>query len=81
MKQEEQEKHGMKASEKLEIAMPGSSSWMPYAPQEVKGLDDDDDDDVTPRILYKEGPSRYCPGVAQRVPGGLGSQIFMTFGT
>jgi hypothetical protein len=25
--------------------MPGSSSWMPSAPQEVKGLDDDDDDD------------------------------------
>ena len=25
--------------------MPGSSSWMAYAPQGVKGLDDDDDDD------------------------------------
>jgi len=25
--------------------------------------------------------SRNRPGVAQRVPGGLGSQIFMTFGT
>jgi len=24
--------------------MPGSSSWMPYAPQGVKGVDDDDDD-------------------------------------
>jgi hypothetical protein len=24
--------------------MPGSSSWIPYAPQGVKGLDDDDDD-------------------------------------
>jgi len=23
----------------------GSSSWMPYAPQGVKGFDDDDDDD------------------------------------
>jgi len=22
--------------------MPGSSSWMPYAPQGLKGLDDDD---------------------------------------
>ena len=26
--------------------MPGSSSWMPYAPKGVKGLDDDDDDDT-----------------------------------
>jgi len=25
--------------------MPGSSSWMPYATQGVKGFDDDDDDD------------------------------------
>ena len=25
--------------------MPGSSSWMPYAPQGVKRFDDDDDDD------------------------------------
>jgi hypothetical protein len=25
--------------------MLGSSSWMPYAPQGVKGTDDDDDDD------------------------------------
>jgi hypothetical protein len=23
--------------------MPGSSTWMPFAPQEVKGTDDDDD--------------------------------------
>ena len=26
----------------LEIAVLGSSSWMPYVPQGVKGLDDDD---------------------------------------
>jgi hypothetical protein len=32
-----------------------------------------------PYIKVKE--SRYRPGVAQRVPGGLGSPIFMTFGT
>jgi hypothetical protein len=38
MKQEEQENHGMKSREQPEIAMPGSSSWMPYAPQRVKGL-------------------------------------------
>jgi len=25
--------------------MAGGSSWMPYAPQGVKGFDDDDDDD------------------------------------
>jgi hypothetical protein len=33
----------MRSREQLEIAMPGSSPWMPYAPQAVKGLDDDDD--------------------------------------
>ena len=27
--------------------MPGSSSWIPYTPQGVKGFDDDDDDDAT----------------------------------
>ena len=31
--------------------------------------------------LVKVKESRNRPGVAQRVPGGLGSQIFMTFGT
>jgi hypothetical protein len=30
--------------------MPGSSSWMPYAPQRVKGLDDDD---LITRMQYK----------------------------
>jgi len=29
----------------------------------------------------KKGGSHNRPGVVQRVPGGLGSQIFMTFGT
>jgi hypothetical protein len=32
----------------MEIAMLGSSSWMPCAPQGVKGTDDDDDD-----VLHK----------------------------
>jgi hypothetical protein len=32
----------MRLREQLKIAMPGSSSWMPYAPQAVKGLDDDE---------------------------------------
>jgi len=27
--------------------MPGSSSWMPYAPQGIKGLDDYDSEGVT----------------------------------
>jgi len=31
--------------------MPGSSSWMPYAPQGVKGFDDDDDVNITDLIL------------------------------
>ena len=26
--------------------MPRNSSWMPYAPQGVKGFDDDDEDEV-----------------------------------
>jgi hypothetical protein len=35
--------------------------------------------DVSVKVKVKE--SRNRPGVAQRVPGGLGSQISMTFGT
>jgi len=31
----------MRSRGQLEIAMLGSSSWMPCAPQGVKGLDDD----------------------------------------
>jgi hypothetical protein len=34
---------------------------------------------IITKVKVKE--SRNKPGVAQRVPGGLGSQIFMTFGT
>jgi len=32
-------------------------------------------------IIINVKQFRNRPGVAQRVPGGLGSQIFMTFGT
>jgi len=32
----------MRSKKELEIAMPGSSSWMPSAPQGVNGLDDDE---------------------------------------
>jgi hypothetical protein len=34
-----------------------------------------------PLLIKKLKSSLYRPGVAQRVPGGLGSQIFMIFGT
>ena len=33
----------MKSRGWLAIVMPGSSSWMPYAPQGVKGPDGDDE--------------------------------------
>jgi hypothetical protein len=39
--------------------MPGSSSWMPYAPQGVKGFDDDDDDDEGP-LPHSQVPA-ICP--------------------
>jgi len=32
-------------------------------------------------LSVKVKESRNRPGVTQRVPGGLGSQIFLTFGT
>jgi hypothetical protein len=34
-----------------------------------------------PATMEKVKESHNRPGVAQRIPGGLGSQIFMTFGT
>ena len=37
--------------------MPESSSWMPYARQGVKGLDDDDDDI---HIIIRIVPSPLC---------------------
>jgi hypothetical protein len=37
--------------------MPGSSSWMPYAPQGVKGFDDDDDDDDDLRLVLSGTPN------------------------
>jgi hypothetical protein len=33
------------------------------------------------KVKVKVKESRNRPGVAQRVPGGLGSHFFMTFGT
>jgi hypothetical protein len=35
--------HGMWSRGLMEITTFGSSSWMPYAPQGVKGTDNDDD--------------------------------------
>ena len=51
--------------------MPGSPSWMPYAPRGVKGFDDDDDDDdddlvkmssliLIPRFHYSVQKCRNC---------------------
>jgi hypothetical protein len=34
--------------------MPGSSSWIPYALQGVKGLNDDDDDDDDVNMSNKQ---------------------------
>jgi len=39
MRYEAQEDHGTRSRGQLKAAMPGSSSWMPYAPQGVKGFD------------------------------------------
>jgi hypothetical protein len=36
----------MRSREYLEIAKPGNSLWMPYAPQGETGRDDDDDDGI-----------------------------------
>jgi hypothetical protein len=47
--------------DKLEIAMPGSSPWMPYAPQAVKYLDHDNDDDaLTLQICRSKTQIRPC---------------------
>ena len=51
-KRKEQEDHGIRSREQLEIVMPGRSSWMPYAPQGEKGLDDDDSLDQPTDNIY-----------------------------
>ena len=40
----------------LDTATLGSSSWMPCAPQGVKGTDDDDDDDDDDTALHTRRP-------------------------
>ena len=35
----------MRSTGQRELAKPGNSSSLPYAPQRVTGLDEDDDDD------------------------------------
>jgi hypothetical protein len=41
--------------------MPGNSSWMPYAPQGVKGFDDDDDDDEESfKNIFFKNQALYC---------------------
>ena len=47
--------------------------------QQYKGMHNTNT--ILTRKKVKVKQSRNRPGVAQRVPGGLGSQIFMTFGT
>ena len=37
--------------------MPVDSSWMPYAPQGVKGFYDDDDDDDICHLIHQLGYS------------------------
>jgi len=52
--------------------MPGSSSWMPYAPQGVKGFDDDDDDVIfqsAVTIMYKGWQSPQLTRVCIAVTG------------
>ena len=56
----------MKSRGWMEIATLGSSSWMPCAPQGVKGTDDDDDDDdENSRLKYfihfTNSHARYSP--------------------
>jgi len=39
--------------------MPGSSSWMPYAPKGVKGFDDDNSMMYVYYILFKSNESQF----------------------
>ena len=54
--------------------MPGSSSWMPCAPQGVKGCDDDDDD-LLPRL--KMGNAAHSPlQIFMKIQGQLDRYIY-----
>jgi hypothetical protein len=60
----------MRSRGQLKITTLGSSSWMPYAPQGVKGLhDDDDDDDCRENVQYKNFQKffHFCCHVAKNV--------------
>jgi hypothetical protein len=47
----------------LEIATLGSSSWMPYTPQGVKGNDDDDDGETKKSTIFIWADSPPATGV------------------
>ena len=63
--------------------MPGSSSWMPYAPQGVKGLDDDEMQSKSYNpisIKISVLKAQFCVGLANDlIPPELPIEVFINF--